>query len=201
MPHQTTDTVFQRQSGCDHTPLEFLGAPALPFPITDDYIFLYERWWSYSDWGSSKPVPHDAVKKTCEDFDSAKQESRRVAVTAEKNFSQLHHQRGSYCKTCWPWKDRMLEWASSANEPVGLSKMCSPKSTLMLNYGLRPQSHTLHLKAKNVGSSPHLSCRGQVLIDSVQGKRERVPEWGVHQVETRNAVIHCKGKYRNHVMF
>lgn len=45
---------FQRQPGCDHTPLEFLGAPALPVLITGAFTvitFLHERWWSYSGEG------------------------------------------------------------------------------------------------------------------------------------------------------
>lgn len=51
-PAEATDMGFQRQSGCDRTPLEFRGTPALPVliigPFTEITFFLPEWLWSYS---------------------------------------------------------------------------------------------------------------------------------------------------------
>lgn len=40
---------FQRQSGCDHTPLEFLGTPALPVLIIGPLMVITFLWgWLWS---------------------------------------------------------------------------------------------------------------------------------------------------------
>lgn len=50
-PSEATDMGFQRQSGCDRTPLEFRGMPALPLLIIGPFteITFFSEWlWSYS---------------------------------------------------------------------------------------------------------------------------------------------------------